>query len=99
VHRAAVAPDGRTDRTHAGPAGALLLPQLFAAARHLAAHLGFVRAAVVAGLKVPYRFIQERVVDLGREYFVGQFQLADLLVLQIHYIHCRYAVTSWTSVP
>ncbi len=39
---------------------------------------------------LPHRFVQQRFVDFGAEHFVGQFYLADLLIIQIHYIDCRH---------
>jgi hypothetical protein len=49
MHRAALAPDRRTDRAHARPPSALLPPQFAARAGNFAAALGLVRSGALSG--------------------------------------------------
>jgi hypothetical protein len=40
-----------------------------------------VRACPLPGLVVPHGFVKQVLVDFGPENFVGQLQLADLLIV------------------
>src|ERR1035437_7256694 len=85
-----MAPDRRPHRTDTRPASALLFPQLLARACDFPAYLRRVGTGAIARLELPHRFVQERLVDGARENVVGQFDFADLLIIQIHYIDCRH---------
>jgi hypothetical protein len=45
-----------------------------------------VRSGAPPGLEVAHRFVQQGLVHLGAENGVGQLELADLLVVEIHNI-------------
>src|SRR5579871_5493589 len=82
VHRPAVPPQRRTDRADASAPRAFLLPQLLARSGNLPAGLGRVRAAMLPGAVVLYRF-PEQVFVHGAENLVSQVQASDLLATQI----------------
>src|SRR5690349_15748096 len=92
-------PQRRPDRSHARPARAFLFPQLLARSRYFGPNLGLVRSRPLAGLELPHRLVQQRLVHFGSEYIVREFNLADLLITPIHYVYRRHAATSWTSGP
>src|ERR1700686_2714701 len=83
MYRAALAPDGRADRAHAGPAGTFLPPELAARSGNLAAALGLVRSGAFAGQIPANRFVQQVNIHLGGKNRVSQFHLANGLPLQI----------------
>ena len=83
VDRAAMTPQRRTDGTHAGAAGALLLPQLLARTRNFPADLGLGRAATrMPGAIVAHRLVDQLFVHFGAEDGVGQIDRADNLILR-----------------
>src|SRR5258707_9600556 len=88
VHRTAVPPDGRADRTDARAARALLLPQFLAGARYFPAHFGLRRAGARRRLRVPYSLVKQRFIDFTAEHFIGQFQFAHLVIAEIDYVYC-----------
>jgi len=85
VRGAACRQNRRADGTYARAAGSASAPAL---ERDDLAWL--VRAGAFARLVVPDRFVQQRVVHLGAEYCIGEFQLADLSLFKIHYVDCRH---------
>src|SRR5579871_436803 len=90
VDGTAMTPDRRANRTHTRPASALLFPELFAGASHFGPGFGLVGARPQSRLVLTNRFVKQRLVDFGAKHFVGQLQVADLLIIQIHYIDCRH---------
>ena len=90
MDRAAVPPERRTDRTHTGAAGALLLPQLLARARHFTAGLGLVRAARAGPPDTAGPLRRSGLVDLGAEHVVGEIERADFLIFKIDNIDSRH---------
>jgi len=88
MDRAAVTPQRRTHRADTSSAGSLLLPELLARAGHQLAILGGVGALTHSGAIVLNRFPQESFVHFGGgKYFIRQLDRADLLPVQIDYIH------------
>src|SRR5690349_9683725 len=92
-------PQRRPHRSHARPPSPFLFPQLLARPGHFRPHFRLVRSRALAGLELPHRFVQQRLVHVGPEHIVGEFHLADLLVVPIHYIYRRHTATSSTSGP
>ena len=89
MHRVAMPPQWRPDRSDAGPSRALLLPELLARAGNFPAALGFVRAGALRGAVMFHRFPQQIFVDRA-ENLVGQVERPDLLAAQIVYIDRRH---------
>src|SRR6478735_9068945 len=86
MYGAALAPDGRADRAHAGAPGTLLPPEFAARSGNLAAALGLVRSGAFTGQIPAHRFVQQVDIHLGGKNRVSQFHLADGLSLQISYV-------------
>src|ERR1041385_7461706 len=80
-------PDRAADRAHARAACALLLPEFLARTGNLVACFDLVGTRSQPRPVMPHRFIEQRFIDLCAEHGVGQFNLADLLIIQIAYIH------------
>src|SRR5882762_6023653 len=90
MHRAAVAPERRTNRADTRAAGAFLPPELAARAADFALVLGLVRARAQTA-EIPARsFMQQVRIHLRAKYRVGELHLPDLLAIQIDYIHDRH---------
>src|SRR6516225_8351137 len=87
-------PERRADRAHAGASRTLLPPELAACAAHFALFLGLVRPATQPCEIPPRSLMQEVLIDFGTEDRVRQFYLADLLAIQINYIHDRHIFIS-----
>src|SRR6266852_2778446 len=96
VHRASMPPQRRADRADARASRALLLPELAARAAHFALFLGLGGASPQAVEIPPRSFMQQVLVDFGAEDRVCQFYLADLLAIQINYIHDRHNFVSFS---
>src|SRR5215213_7021831 len=93
VDVAAALPERRADRRDARPAGALLLPELLARAGNVAAGLrphGALAGAREVGLDGR---VDQRLVQLGAEYGVRKFEVADLFVLQVAHLNGRHFVS------
>src|SRR5579863_4247440 len=86
MHRSAVPPQRRADRTDAGAACALLLPQLLARPGHLPARLGGMGSGMLPGAIVLHRFPEQVFVDRAKN-FVGEIERPDLLAAQIVYVN------------
>src|SRR5229473_1988931 len=96
VDRAAMAPEGRADRTDTRAARALLLPELAARAAHFALVLGLVRAAAQSAQVPPRSFVQQVLVDLRAKNRVRQLHLTDFLAIQIDYVDDRHNLFSFS---
>src|SRR5690606_23929843 len=72
VHRTTAGELGRTDRTLAGPAGALLAVRLLTTTADLTAGLGGVRPLPACGLLGDHDLVDQRDVDLLREDLVRE---------------------------
>ena len=77
---------GRPDRSDAGAAGALLLPQFLARTGNFPAALGFVRSGVLPGAVMLHRFPEQIFVDRAED-LVGQIERPDLFAAQIVYVY------------
>src|SRR5205814_2885816 len=86
MYGAAMPPQRRADRAHAGASGALLLPQFLAGAGDQLAVLGGVGAGAQRGAIVLDRFPQQIFVDAAENFF-RQLQRTDLLAAQVDYIN------------
>src|SRR5690606_34159635 len=82
-HGAAAPPDRVADVAHARAAGALLLPQLLAAAAHHPAALGSLRAATRLGLRLAHGLPDDARPHPPAEHLVAQGDRAHLLALRI----------------
>src|SRR6478672_6404077 len=82
MYRAAVPPQWRTNRTHTGASGTLLLPKLLARSRNQLLVLGSVRSRPLPGAIMLYRFPQQILVDRAKD-LVGEFQRANFFTAQI----------------
>src|SRR6202044_1301947 len=71
----------------AGPAGALLLPKLFARAAHFALVFRLMRAGPQPSQVMPHRFVQQAGIYLRAEYVIGQLELAHCFAGKIFYVH------------
>src|SRR5919205_3112533 len=90
VDVAAALPERRADRRDARAPRALLLPELLAGAGHVAAGLrphGALPGAREVGL---HGRVDQRLVQLGAEDGVRQFEVADLFVLQVAHLDGRH---------
>src|SRR5258705_7605465 len=97
MHRAAMAPQRRTNRADARAASALLPPELAARAADFALVLGLVRARAQTA-QIPARsFVQQVWIHLRAKHRVGELHLPDLLAIQIDYIHDRHNLDSFFS--
>src|ERR1035437_3982821 len=91
MHRRAMPPQGRPDRSDARPARALLLLALLAGTGNLPARLGCVRTGALRGAVMLHRFPEQIFVDRA-ENFVGEIQRPNLLAAQIVYVYrCHIA--------
>src|SRR5256886_853105 len=78
---AAALPLGRADGALAGAAGALLLPRLLAAARHLTAALGVVGAGAAIGQLARHRLMEQGHPHLDAEHLRLEVERAALATL------------------
>src|SRR6185437_6511085 len=101
VHRAAMAPQRRSNRADAGAACALLPPELLARTAYFALVLRLMRSSALARHIVPHRLVQQVRVHPGREHVVGQLHRADLLACQVFHVHNGHGLrlSAFTSLP
>ena len=105
LHRSAMTPQWRADRSNAGPAGTLLLPKLFAGTGNAPTVLRRMRASPLPGAVVPHRFPQQVFVHRA-ENFIGKIHGADLGAAQIvdingcHFssLNCSYWLLASSSL-
>src|ERR1700687_1565757 len=90
VNRASMAPKRRPDGANTSAASAFLPPKFAACAADLALVLGLVSAGALAVQIPSRRFMQQIAIHLRAKDRVRQFELADLLALQIHYVDYRH---------
>src|SRR5271157_429158 len=98
VHGAAMAPQRRTDRAHAGAPRTLLPPEFAAGAADFALILGLGGAAAEPVEVPPRSFVQQVPIDLRTKDRVRQFDLADFVAFQIDYVHDWHSVFSLDPV-
>src|SRR5579863_4521654 len=101
MHRRAVPPQWRPNRSNTRAAGPLLLPQLLAGAGNFPARLGLVRSGALPGAVVLHRFPEQVFVDRAED-LIGEIECPYLLAAQIVninrcHIFSRYSVQG-TSV-
>src|SRR5206468_3406332 len=87
LHRAALPPEWRAIVPDPRAAGVLLLPGLLAAARHLHAVLGVVRAAPPARHVIAHGVVHQVALHGGGEDLVGQGHGPDLLAARVLDVH------------
>ena len=85
-------PERRAQRSDAGAACALLLPELLARAAHVAARLGGAGAGALICHVGFDRFVNQRLVERRAEHVFRQRQLADFFVLEILNLHNRHCL-------
>src|SRR5262245_37161565 len=84
---AAALPLHRAGRALPGAAGPFLLPRLAAAARHLAAPTGIVRAGPSVGELSRHRLMEQRRADLRAKHVRLQLERSGLLSLRVQNLH------------
>src|SRR6185369_11121211 len=94
VNGAAVSPERGTNRTHASPAGSLLLPEFFARTRDQLLVLGRVRSGTIRGAEVFYRLPKQVFVHRAED-FIGEIQGPDLGSAQIVYVNGCHMLSIW----
>src|ERR1700719_965786 len=82
MHRTAVPPQGRTNRTHASPSCALLFPQFLAGSGDQFFVLGGVSSGPMGSAIMFHRLPQQVLVHRAED-LVSQFEAADLGSAQI----------------
>src|SRR5687767_10736042 len=92
-------PQGRTNRTHSGAAGALLLPELLARTGYLPADLRLRRTGTDARAVVADSFVNQRLIHFRAKDFVAQIERSDDLIAEIENINARHCSTSWPYAP
>src|ERR1044072_1056075 len=93
VDVAAALPERRAYRGDARAARALLLPELLAGAGHVAARLRPDRALPRSREVGLHGGVYQRLVHLGAEHGVREFEVADLFVLQVAHLDGRHNQT------